>query len=211
MYADPQLTAVAHELAGRIQHQALFDSVQNLLVAGLEADQQQAQAVIAQLPQRFVIEVCARVAGPRELQLLHALRDLDGTGFVDGERVVVEHPLAHAVAEKLLAHFHLADHGGGRFSAVNVAADGLRPEAEAAFGRAAAPRIERNIGVLQVADEVVLDLQIAVINREDAGHSVPVVNELALGVVVNAAIGVAPAEAFDPGPRFALRQRPGQV
>ena len=77
VHPDAELAAIAHELARGIEHQAFLDPVQDLLIAGFEADQQQPQPVIAQLLQRFVIQMRARIAGPRELQLLHALRDLD--------------------------------------------------------------------------------------------------------------------------------------
>ena len=49
MHLDAQLLAVRHELAGHVQLDALLDAVQDLLIAGLEADEQQAQAVVAQL------------------------------------------------------------------------------------------------------------------------------------------------------------------
>ena len=78
MHPDSELAAVAHELARGIENQAFFHPVQYLLIAGFETHQQKPQSVIAQLPAVSHIQMRARVAGPGELQLLHALRDFDG-------------------------------------------------------------------------------------------------------------------------------------
>ena len=176
------------------------------LIAGFETDEEQAQAVIAQLFQRFVIEMGAGVAGPGELQLLHALGDFDGARTIDSEGVVIEHPFAHFVAEELLAQLHFANHRGGRLGAVGMTADGLRPEAEGAFRRAAAAGVEGHVRVLQVADEIFFDIEIAMVDGEDAGHGIPVVDQFALGIVVDLAVGVAPAEACDIGQGLVLRE-----
>ena len=89
--------------------------------------------------------------------------------------IVVEHIHSRTrIAEELPAHFHLLNNSGRRFGAIGMTANGLRPQAERAFRGATAACVEGNIGVLQVADEILLDLEIAVINGEDARHRVPV-------------------------------------
>src|SRR5581483_3488508 len=106
--------------------------------------------------------------------------------------------------EELLRAAHLLDDVSGRLRPVSVAADGLRPEAERAASGAAATRIEREVRVLEVADEVVLDLEIALVDVEHARERVHVVDELALAVVVDLAVLVAPREPVHVGEIAAL-------
>ena len=166
MDLDPQLVAVLGELAGDLDPHALLDVVQDLLVAALIADQQQPQPVVLQHLQRLARHVRLGVARPRHAHLAEFAGDRLGARQVVGEGVVVEEELLH-LREHLL---RLADFLGDmprRAHPVAMAADRLRPQAERAVRFAAAAGVERHVRVHQVADEVVLDPQVALV---DLGH-----------------------------------------
>ena len=61
---DPEITTVLGELAGPLDLDPLFDVSEDLLVPGLVAHQEQAEAVVAQDLERFVGHVGLGVAGP---------------------------------------------------------------------------------------------------------------------------------------------------
>jgi hypothetical protein len=73
--------------------------------------------------------------------------------------------------------------------AIAVAADGLRPQTERAARFASAPRVERQIRVIEVADEIVLDDEVALVNRRDERKLVHVEEDGAIRVVRDAAVG----------------------
>ena len=81
--------------------------------------------------------------------------------------------------------------------AIAMAADGLRPEAEGAARFAAAPRVEGDVGVLQIAAEIILDDEVALIDRRDEGKRVHVLEDRPIGIVDDDAIVVAIGEAGD--------------
>ncbi len=96
------------------------------------------------------------VARPRHAQPPEPARDRLGPRPVVGEGVVVEEVLLHLREEPLRVR-DLGHHVLDRARAVAVAAHRLRPQAEGALRAAAAAGVERDVGMLQVADEVVLD------------------------------------------------------
>ena len=77
----------------------------------------------------------------------------------------------------LLRPGDLLDHMADAARAVAMAADGLRPQAEGAARFAAAAGIERDVGVLQIADEVILDPQVALVDRRDERQLVHVLED----------------------------------
>jgi hypothetical protein len=92
-----------------------------------------------------------------------------------------------------------------RADAVSVAANRLRPEAEGAFRTASAPRVDRNIRVLQVADKVVLDLEVALVDGRNEGQPIHVLDHRARRVVNDAAVRRPIAQSHDFGVRPVLR------
>jgi hypothetical protein len=62
VHANAEPAAIAHEFARRIEHETLFRSIENLLIAGFEAHEQQTQTIVTELLQGVVIEVRAGVA-----------------------------------------------------------------------------------------------------------------------------------------------------
>ena len=206
---DAELAAVLGEAARDVGAQALLDVVQDLIVARLVADQQQAQAVVLHHLQGLVGHVGLGVAAPGHAQLAHAARDfLDARQVRSiGEGVVVEHDLLH-FRHVLLDPLHFGDHVLRRAHAVAMAADGLRPQAESALRAAAAAGVEADVGMLQVADEVVLDLQVALVDRRDERQVVHVLDHGARQVVHDAAVGAAIGEPLDVAQAAGLRRLP---
>ena len=90
--------------------------------------------------------------------------------------------------KRLLRVFQFVDDVTDAAGAVGVPADGLRPQAEGAARFAAAPGVKRQIRVPQIADEVVLDLEVALVDRRDERQLVHVVQQRALVVVDDAAV-----------------------
>ena len=87
---------------------------------------------------------------------------------------------------------------------VIMPADGLRPQAESAMALAAAPGIERQIRVLEIADEVIFDLEVALIDIGYKRQVVHIGKDLAFLVVDDHAILVAVGNAVDGGEIHAL-------
>ena len=171
---DTEFVAVLGELLRDLDPHALLDVVQDLLIAAFVADQQQPQPVVAQHLQRRARHIRLGVARPRHTQLAQFLGDGFGARQVVRKSVVVEEQLPH-LREILLHQPHFLGHMAGRADAVVMPADGLRPEAEGAAGFAAATRVQRHVGVHQVADEIVLDPQVALV---DLGHERQLVHVL---------------------------------
>ena len=123
-----------------------------------------------------VRHVRLRVARPRHAEPAEAASDLLDARPIVGERVVVEEDLLN-LRECVAVQFTSSDHVADGAGAVVVAADRLRPQAEGAARPAAAARVERDVRVLQVADEVVLDLQVALVDRRHARQLVHVLEQ----------------------------------
>ena len=88
-----------------------------------------------------------------------------------------------------------------RRDAVVVAADGLRPQAEGAARFAAAARVPGHVGVLQIAAEIFLDLELACRPAVTNGSLSMFVQDFALGIVRRSTpFGVAIGEALDRRP-----------
>ena len=83
-----------------------------------------------------------------------------------------------------------------------MAADGLGPEAEGALRRAAAPGVETQVRVQQIADEILLNLQIPLVRIDHPRQNVHVGDHFALAVVDDLPVGTAIRKAVD------LRERP---
>ncbi len=99
---------------------------------------------------------------------------------------------------------HLARDRVGRFRAVLVSADRLRPQAKRTLRRAAAAGVVRDVRMLEVADRVVLDREVARVHVHHARQRVEVRDQRALRVVNDRAI--APErQAVDLRERPALR------
>ena len=86
-----------------------------------------------------------------------------------------------------------------------MAADRLRPQAEGAAALAPAAGVEADIGVTEVTAEIILDLQVALIDRRDHGQHVHVLDDRAILVADERSIWRAPGDAIDLLKRLALR------
>ena len=163
---DAELVAILGEAPRHVDAHALSDVVQDLLVAALVADQQQPQAVVAHHFERVARHVGLGVARPGDAELAELAGDRLGARPVVGEGVVVEEEFLH-LRKRRFGPAHLLDHVADAAGAVAMAADGLRPQAEGAARFAAAPGIERDVGMLEIADEIILDRQVALVDRRD--------------------------------------------
>ena len=88
--------------------------------------------------------------------------------------------------------------------AVGVAADGLRPQAEGAARFAAAAGVERDVRVQQITAEIILDGEIALVDRGDERQFIHVVQDRPLLVVDDAARSIAVGQPLDAGEVAAL-------
>ena len=166
---------------------AFFDARENVVVAAFVTDQEQAQAVVLEGFYRVVIEVRAAVAGPVDAERAELGGDFAGARQIRGEGIVIEEKFLH-LREEFLHVGHFVGDILRRADAVFVSADGLRPEAEGALRRAAAPRVHADVRMQQVADEILFDLEVALVNVRHPRERVHVLDHLALGVVFDFAV-----------------------
>ena len=165
-----ELVAVLGEapIAGDLH--SLADVVQDVLNARLEAHRDEPQPVLLEHPERLVGHVALGVAAPGHPPLgqhrADQPREALDVGRVVGEGVVVEEELLE-LGEVVEALAHLRGHVLGAANAEAMPLDGLRPQAEGAAREAAAARVEGEIRVESLADLIVLDAQVALV---DVGH-----------------------------------------
>ena len=167
------------------------------------ADEQQPQAVLLQHFERLARHIGLGIARPDDAQLAELLRDRLGARQVVGEGIVVEEEFAH-LREAFLRRFDLGDDMLDAAHAIFMAADGLGPQAEGAMRFTAAARIDRDIRVHQIADEIILDPEIAVIDVGDERKLVHVLEHGPLAVMDDLAGGIAIAQAVDRLPGLTL-------
>src|SRR5262249_3747529 len=90
--------------------------------------------------------------------------------------------------------------------AIAVTSDGLWPQAEGAPRFAPAPGVEREIWVLEVAAEIILDDQVALVDRRDERELVHILEDGAILVVHHATVSSPIAEPGDSAEPSAFRQ-----
>src|ERR1051326_4727766 len=199
---DAELVAVLRELARFVNADALLDIVEDLLIARFVTDEQQTQSVVLENLQRLVVYVRAGIARPGDAECAQFLRNLARPWQVSGERVIIEEELLH-LGKEFPGPFHFLKHVFGTACPVSMPANGLRPEAKGALGGAATTRVERNVRMLQITDEVLLDLEVALVDIYDERQVVHVFDQFALGIVDDLAI-VTVAYAADGLERLVL-------
>ena len=141
------------------------------------------------------LERCTRhigfgIARPGDAHFAEQFGDRFGARQIVGKGVVVEEEFLHLRKVFLCQRDFLGDIFGAAH-AVTVAAHGLRPQAEGAVRFAAAAGVHRHVGVFQVADEIIFDLEVTLIDLGDEGQLIHVFECGALGVVHDHAFGVA--------------------
>ncbi len=124
-------------------------------------------------------------------------------GQIVGERVVVEEEFLH-LRESLLGPRHLLDDVTDAAGSVAMTTHGLRPQAECAARLAAASGVERQVRMLQIPDEVVLDPEVPLVNGRNKGQRVHVFQDRPRVVVHDPAFGIAVGKARDPVPVTSL-------
>ena len=193
---DAGLVTILGEAAHLVGGHAFLDAREGFVIARFVADEEEAEAVVLETLDRIVIEVRAAVAAPVNAERAELLRDFACAREVRGEGVVIEEKFPD-LREYLLHVGHLVGDVLRTADAILVSADGLRPKAERALRRAAASRVHAHVGMQQVADEVVLDLEVALVHVGDPRERVHVLDHLALLVVDDLAVGVAEGESVD--------------
>src|SRR5262249_59053016 len=123
---DPGLVAILGEAWGDVDAYAFLDVVQDLLIAGLIADEQEPQAVVAHHAQRVARHVRLGIARPSDAEPAEPARDRLRSAQIVGERIVVEEELLD-VGESPLRPGDLLDDVADAARAIAVAANGLRP------------------------------------------------------------------------------------
>ena len=172
------LGEAAHFIGGH----TLLDALEDVVIARLVTHEEEPQTAILEEPDGVFIEVGPAVAAPSQTQRGELLGDLAGPRQVGREGIVIKEELPD-LREELLHVRHLSGDILGRTHPVLVAANGLRPQTERALSRATPTRVHRNVRVHQVADEVLLDLQIPLVDIGHPGQRVHVVDEIPLRVV----------------------------
>ena len=200
---DAELVAVFGEAAGKIHPHALLDVDQDLLIAGFVADQEQTQAIILHDFEGLARNIGLGVARPRDPELAKLLRQRFDARQVVGQRVIVEKEFLHL---RKGAHrpFHFRDDVFDRAHAITVSAHRLGPQTESTARFAAASRVERDIGVQQIAAEVVLDLEVALVHRRHPGKRIHVLEHRAVFVVDDDPLRVAVGKPLDAAPGIAV-------
>ncbi len=102
-------------------------------------------------------------------------RCLDARQVVS-QRVVVEEEFLD-LRKRLFGPFHFRNDILDRTHTVFVSAHRLRPQAERAARLAAAAGVERNIGVLQIAAVIILDGEVALVDRRHPREGSPYCRE----------------------------------
>ena len=144
VHVNADLLAVLHEGAAHFHGRALFHVLQDLRVAGFEADDQQTRAGVGHGFQGFVIAVHAGGAGPLEAHGLEFLAERQNAVLADVESVVVEEKFLR-LREHLVRLLEFARHVFHRAHAPGVAGKRLRPQAKSTKSRASARGVERNV------------------------------------------------------------------
>src|SRR5512133_2773204 len=200
---DAQLLAVPGELDGLGFGDTLFDIFQDLLIAALVADHDMTQSGFTHDLEGIVIAVGAGVDCPGDAQRLDQFGHGPGVFLVGAEGVVVKREFAHlgdVVHDPLDLFVHVLRAAGTHA----LAGKGLGPEAVDAAGRTAAAGIDRDVGVLEVRDDIFADRQIALVDRRHEGQGIQVLDHGAIRGVDHLAI-LHETETIDrtPGPAFA--------
>src|SRR5215469_3175863 len=141
MDGDSQFAAVLGELSGELEADSFLDIVQDLLIAGFVAHEQQPQAVIPQHLERVARNIRLGVAGPGHAQLAELLGDGLGARRVVSERIVIKKELAD-LGKCLLRPGNLLSHMTNAAGPIAMPPHSLRPQAERAARLAAASCIE---------------------------------------------------------------------
>ena len=205
-----ELLAVLGELARAFDGGALLHVLQDLRIAGLVADDEQAASGFLHRLQRFVVGGDARGARPGHLQRLQLLAKLDGARLLNVEGVVVEEEFLHPgpVFHGLL---HFGGNGVGRALAPRVSAERLRPQAEGALRRTAARGVERDERIEQERHVVAARIDVALVNVDHIGQRVEVGHRRTVGIVNHRAIGTAIGGAQNFAERLAVGVLDGRV
>ena len=95
VYDEAKVMTVLHKIAGALDGGALLDVLEYLGIAGLEADDQQPAASFLHRLEGVIVGGDTGVAGPGEAEGFEFFAELNGTGLLEVEGIVVEKELLH--------------------------------------------------------------------------------------------------------------------
>ena len=202
---EAEVVAVLDEVAGALDGGTLLDVLEDLRIAGFEADDEETATGILHRLERVAVGGDARGARPGDAEGLELAAELDGADLLDVERVVVEEELLD-VGEVFLGPCHFGSDVICGTLAPGVAGERLWPEAEGALRRAAARGVQRDVGVEQEWDVVAGHVHVALVDLGRPRHGVEVFNLGAVGIVLDDAGLVLVADAEDVGQWGAVRE-----
>src|ERR1700733_15127093 len=136
VYEEAKVMTVLDEVTGALDRGTLLDVLENLGIAGLEANDQQPATRLLHGLERVIVAGNTGVAGPGEPERFQPFAKLNGAGLLDIEGIVVEKELLD-LREEFLGLLHLCHNVIGGALAPSVAREGLRPETEGALRRTA--------------------------------------------------------------------------
>src|SRR6185369_11169541 len=179
---ESEFFAVLYELTGALDGGAFLDVLENLRIAGFEADDEQAATGFLHGLERLVVGSDARGAGPGEPEGLELGAEFDGARLLNVKGVVVEEELFH-VGEEFLCLLHLGGNVVAGAFAPWVSAECLRPEAEGALGGASAGAIQGDERMKQERYVVATDIEIARVDFSDVRQRIEVADGLRIRIV----------------------------
>ncbi len=186
---EAEVVAVLDEVARTFDRGTLLDVLEDLRIAGLEADDKQTAASFLHGLEGVVVGGDARRAAPGDADGLELFAEFDGANLLDVEGIVVEEELLD-VGEVLLCPCHFGGNVVGGTLAPGMAAESLGPQAERALRRATARGVERDVRVQKERHVVARDVHVARVDLGSPGHRVEVFDLRAIRIVLDDAVGV---------------------
>ena len=193
-----KLVAVLGELTCALDRGALLDVLQDLRIARLEANDQEAATCFAHRLQRFVVGGNTRRAGPCQLQRLQLFAKLDGARLLNVEGIVVEEEFLYVRPDSLALAISRATASVERLRH-GCPLERLWPQAERTLGGTAPRRVQRHEGVQQERYVVARNVEVALVDVDHIGQRIQIRDLRRIGIVHDAAIlAIADARRFLP-------------
>src|SRR5882724_5967905 len=175
MDRQTQLLGVACEVACALDGCALLDVLQDLGIARLIPNDQQAATCFLLRFERLVIRGDARGAAPGHIERLELGAQLDGAGLLDVEGIVVEEYFAE-IWPVFLYLGHLQGYAISGALAPRMPTEQLRPQTEGALCRASARRIEGQVWIEEERNVVLAHIEVALVNVDHVGKGIQVLD-----------------------------------
>jgi len=181
---EAEVVAVLDEVACTFDGGALLDVLEDLRIAGFEADDEQAAAGVLHGFEGVAAGRYARCARPGDAERLQFFAELDGAVLLDVEGVVIKEELLD-MRKVFLCPLHFGRNVVRRTLAPRVAGESLGPEAEGALRRAAARGVERDVRMQQERHVVASDVHVALVDFRGPRHGIEIFDLRTVRVVLD--------------------------